>query len=52
LGQVLEFARGNGFTSNTHHKGFAAVHVNVGCHRAKPRYEGEVKDSGHEVVNL
>jgi hypothetical protein len=52
LGQVLQFARSNGFTCNAHHKGFAAVHVNIRRHRAKPRYEGEVKDSGHELVNL
>jgi ATP-dependent helicase HrpA len=28
------------------------MHVNVGRHRAKPRYEGEVEDSGHELWGL
>ena len=26
--------------------------MNVGCHRAKPGYEGEVEDSGHELWGL
>ena len=52
LGQVLQLASCDGFTCNAHHKGFATVHVDVGCHRAKPRYEGEVKDSRHELVGL
>ena len=28
------------------------MHVNVGRHRAKPRDEGEVEDSGHELCSL
>ena len=52
LGQVLQLAGSDGFTRNAHDKGFATVHVDVGCHRAKPRHKGEVKDSRHELVGL
>jgi hypothetical protein len=48
----LKFACRNGFTCNAHHKGFASVHVNVGCNRAKPRDKSEIEDSGHELEGL
>ena len=52
LRQMLQFARRNGLACNAHHKGFATVHVNVGRHRSKPGYEGEVEDSGHGLGGL
>jgi ATP-dependent helicase HrpA len=49
---MLQLTGCDGFSGNTDDKSFAPMHVNVGRHRAKPRYEGEVKDSGHELWGL
>ena len=45
LHQAGQFARCDGFASDGHHKGFAAVHVDIGCNRSKPRDEGEIENS-------
>ena len=45
LHQAGQFARRDGFASDGHHKGFAAVHVDIGCDRSKPRDEGEIENS-------
>jgi ATP-dependent helicase HrpA len=49
---MLQLTGCDGFSGNTDDKSFAPMHVNVGRHRAKPRYEGEVEDSGHELWGL
>jgi hypothetical protein len=47
LRDVLQLAGGDGLAGDADHEGLAAVHVDVGRHRAEPGHEGEIEDGGH-----
>ena len=44
LRQVRQFAGGDGFSGNAHHKGLVAKFVDVRCHRPEPGHKGEVEN--------
>ena len=52
LYQARQFAGFNGFACDGHHKGFAAVHMDVRRYRAEPGDEGEIENSGHMFESL
>ncbi len=52
LRQIGQLARRYGLACNADHKGLVAKLVDIGCHRAKPGHEGEIKDRGHGRLRL